>query len=182
MTGETEGPGEKPDPVPLCPPQILHGLTWTRTRAFAVRSRRLIVWAIWHGLQRHEKASWLHVTKTFLRRWLSLSYYRNSSRLIQDGSTLDVQIEVANCTFKQWYKFIKIWARKSLVFKLGPFSHAGIWCTKRLESITNGCTHIARLYVKLPTAQWWRMLLLRTEMYANRAWEVYQMALVTVTM
>jgi hypothetical protein len=37
----------KTAPVPLCPPQIPHDLTWTWTRAAAVRSRRLIAW---HGL------------------------------------------------------------------------------------------------------------------------------------
>jgi hypothetical protein len=49
---------------------------------------------------------------------------------------------------------------KSLVFKLGPFFHAGIWRKKRLVSITSGRTHIALLYVKLPTAQWWCLLIL----------------------
>jgi hypothetical protein len=38
--GKTEGPGEKPASVPLWPPQIPHGLTWARTRASTVRSRR----------------------------------------------------------------------------------------------------------------------------------------------
>jgi hypothetical protein len=33
--------GEKPVPVPLCPPQIPHGLTRARTQASAVRGRRL---------------------------------------------------------------------------------------------------------------------------------------------
>jgi hypothetical protein len=33
LTGETEELGEKPVPVPLCPPHIPHGLTWARTRA-----------------------------------------------------------------------------------------------------------------------------------------------------
>jgi hypothetical protein len=37
LTGETEELGEKPVPVPLCPPQIPHGLTRARTRASAVR-------------------------------------------------------------------------------------------------------------------------------------------------
>jgi hypothetical protein len=32
---------ENPTPVPLCPPQIQHDLTWARTRADAVGSRRL---------------------------------------------------------------------------------------------------------------------------------------------
>jgi hypothetical protein len=37
----------KPAPVPLCPPQISHDLTWDRTRAAAaVGSRRLTAWAM----------------------------------------------------------------------------------------------------------------------------------------
>jgi hypothetical protein len=36
----------KPAPVPLCPPQIPHGLTWDRTRAAAVGSQRLTAWAM----------------------------------------------------------------------------------------------------------------------------------------
>jgi hypothetical protein len=31
----------KPAPVPLCPPQIPHDLTWDRTQAAAVGSQRL---------------------------------------------------------------------------------------------------------------------------------------------
>jgi hypothetical protein len=54
--GKTEELGEKPVPVPLCPPQIPHGLTRERTRASAVRGRRLTTWAMarprsvpWHS-------------------------------------------------------------------------------------------------------------------------------------
>jgi hypothetical protein len=36
----------KPAPVPLCSPQIPHDLTWARTRAAAVGSRRLTAWAM----------------------------------------------------------------------------------------------------------------------------------------
>jgi hypothetical protein len=36
----------KTTPVPLCPPQIPHDLTWDRTRAAAVGSRRLTAWAM----------------------------------------------------------------------------------------------------------------------------------------
>jgi hypothetical protein len=36
----------KPVPVPHCPPQIPHDLTWARTRAAAVGSQRLITWAM----------------------------------------------------------------------------------------------------------------------------------------
>jgi hypothetical protein len=39
--GKTEILGEKPVPVPFCPPQIPHGLTWDRIRASAVGGRRL---------------------------------------------------------------------------------------------------------------------------------------------
>jgi hypothetical protein len=41
LTGENRQLGEKPVPGPLCPPQTPHGLTWDRTRASAVKGRRL---------------------------------------------------------------------------------------------------------------------------------------------
>jgi hypothetical protein len=44
--GKTEELGEKPVPVPLCPPQMPHGLTQDRTRASAVGGRRLTAWAM----------------------------------------------------------------------------------------------------------------------------------------
>jgi hypothetical protein len=44
--GKTEELGEKPVPVPLCPPQIPHGLTRARTRDSAVRGRRLTTWVM----------------------------------------------------------------------------------------------------------------------------------------
>jgi hypothetical protein len=44
--GKTEELREKPVPVPLCPPQIPHGLTRARTRASAVWGRRLTTWAM----------------------------------------------------------------------------------------------------------------------------------------
>jgi hypothetical protein len=46
LTRKTKELGEKPVPVPLSPPQIPHGLTWTRSRASAVRSRGLTPWAM----------------------------------------------------------------------------------------------------------------------------------------
>jgi hypothetical protein len=36
----------KPAPVPLCPPQIPHDLTWAWTRAAAMGIRRLTAWAM----------------------------------------------------------------------------------------------------------------------------------------
>jgi hypothetical protein len=44
--GKTEVLGEKPVPVPLCPPQIPQGPTRDPTRASAVRGRRLTAWAM----------------------------------------------------------------------------------------------------------------------------------------
>jgi hypothetical protein len=44
--GKTKALGEKHVPVPLCPPQIPHGLTRDRTRASAVGGRRLTTWAM----------------------------------------------------------------------------------------------------------------------------------------
>jgi hypothetical protein len=44
--GKTEELGEKPIPVPHCPPQIPHELTRARTRASAVRGQRLTTWAM----------------------------------------------------------------------------------------------------------------------------------------
>jgi hypothetical protein len=44
--GKTEELWEKLVPVPLCPRQIPHGLTWARTQASAVRGRRLTTWAM----------------------------------------------------------------------------------------------------------------------------------------
>jgi hypothetical protein len=41
-TGRGNGStGRKPIPLPHCPPQILHELTWDRTRVAAVQSQRL---------------------------------------------------------------------------------------------------------------------------------------------
>jgi hypothetical protein len=42
--GKPEVLGEKPVPLPLCPPEIPYGLTRDRTRASAVRGRRLSAW------------------------------------------------------------------------------------------------------------------------------------------
>jgi hypothetical protein len=44
--GKTEELGEKPVPLPLCPPQISSGLTRARSRASAVRGQWLTAWAM----------------------------------------------------------------------------------------------------------------------------------------
>jgi hypothetical protein len=38
LAGETEVLGENLPPVPLCPPQISHDLTWARTQPAAVEA------------------------------------------------------------------------------------------------------------------------------------------------
>jgi hypothetical protein len=43
--GKTKGFGENPVPVPFCPPQIPHGLTRDRTRAYMVRGRNVLCMA-----------------------------------------------------------------------------------------------------------------------------------------
>jgi hypothetical protein len=46
LAGETEVLGENLPPVPLCPPQIQHNLTWARTQGAALGSWRLTAWAM----------------------------------------------------------------------------------------------------------------------------------------
>jgi hypothetical protein len=41
LTGKTKEFGENPVPVPLCPPQISHGLTWDQTQASVVTGQQL---------------------------------------------------------------------------------------------------------------------------------------------
>jgi hypothetical protein len=43
--GKTDVLEEKSIPVPLCPPENSHGITWNENRNFAVRGRRLTAWA-----------------------------------------------------------------------------------------------------------------------------------------
>jgi hypothetical protein len=52
LTGETKELGEKTIPVPLCPQQILHGLT----RVSVVRSRRLP--ESWHRRRLEDNTNW----------------------------------------------------------------------------------------------------------------------------
>jgi hypothetical protein len=57
LAGETEERGEKPVPVPLYLPQIPHGLNRERTRASAVRDRRLTAWDMARPTNKVNKAS-----------------------------------------------------------------------------------------------------------------------------
>jgi hypothetical protein len=56
--GKPKYSGQKPVPVPLCPPQIPHGLTRDWTRASAVGGRRLTAWAM-------ARPQFAHITITY---------------------------------------------------------------------------------------------------------------------
>jgi hypothetical protein len=77
--GKTEELGEKPVPVPLCPPQIPHGLPRARTRASAVRGRRLTTWAITRP--RNRIYSSLDLTSTIALRILPQDSIRVRTKL-----------------------------------------------------------------------------------------------------
>jgi len=47
-TGENWYTQKKPVPLPLCPPQIPHGMAWDHTRALIVRGWQLTAWAMAH--------------------------------------------------------------------------------------------------------------------------------------
>jgi hypothetical protein len=70
----------KPAPVPLFPPQISQDLTWDRTRAAAVGSRRLTAWAMarpWLILSSLTDAFQLVVSNPSrgMHIWLRLFYF-----------------------------------------------------------------------------------------------------------
>jgi hypothetical protein len=54
----------KPAPMPLCPPQIPHDLTWAGSRAAAVGSRRVTAWAMARPWQLNESI-WICMTHQF---------------------------------------------------------------------------------------------------------------------
>jgi hypothetical protein len=60
----------KPGPVPLCTPQIPHDLTWARTRAVTVGSRRLTARAM------------ARPTKSFARVVTAVSAFAEKKKVI----------------------------------------------------------------------------------------------------
>jgi len=64
--GKPELLGDKPQPVPTCVPQILHGLDGNRNRASAVRSRRTNAWDMAQRRSTTTTSGW------FLRWWLQV--------------------------------------------------------------------------------------------------------------
>jgi hypothetical protein len=82
----------KHSPMPLCPPQIQHHLTWARTRAAAVGSRRL-----WHGLGREVKKNRY---RSFFRIYLhSCVHECNLRRNVPPP--LFAKTEFGGCWYKQ---------------------------------------------------------------------------------
>jgi hypothetical protein len=70
LTGKTEVFRKKPVPVPFCPPQIPHGLTRGRTRASAVRGRRLTAWAMARPILMCYKANGQSKASDAFRYWM----------------------------------------------------------------------------------------------------------------
>jgi hypothetical protein len=79
--GKSEELGEKPVPVPLCPPQIPHGLTRDRTRASAVGGRRLNAWAMARPSvlnifsKKKTSTSELHINHLFCIYFITIYYH-----------------------------------------------------------------------------------------------------------
>jgi hypothetical protein len=57
--GKPKYSGKKPVPLPLCPPQIPHGLSRDRTRGSAVGGRRLTAWAMARPVRVSNNHHWI---------------------------------------------------------------------------------------------------------------------------
>jgi hypothetical protein len=90
--GKTKVLGGKPVPVPLCPPQIPHGLTRDRTRASAVEGRRLTAWAMARSsplmLVRHFTLKALQRMGKLFRGWSKAGQLPRSRRYGVASATL----------------------------------------------------------------------------------------------
>jgi hypothetical protein len=98
--GKTKELGEKPVPVPLCPPKIPHGSTRARTRASAVRGQRLTAW----GMARPRRQK---LTKQNLYKVISILKVNSVSRWLVD-KRLETQCRTDSQSGiqrpHQWYK------------------------------------------------------------------------------
>jgi hypothetical protein len=87
--GKTEELGEKPVPVPLRPPEIPYRLTRARTRASAVRDRRLTIWAmarpplVFYGNSRTSWTSWKGKALAFI--FVSIDIFSLKSHCLTDN-------------------------------------------------------------------------------------------------
>jgi hypothetical protein len=73
IDGKTEEPRVKHAPVPLCSPQIPHGLTRARTQASAVRGQRLTAWPITRCRRKNLEPPSLRISCKLLTIWLHFS-------------------------------------------------------------------------------------------------------------
>jgi hypothetical protein len=109
LMGKTEEFGENPVPVPLCPPQIPHGLTWVRTWASTVGGRWLTIWAMARPSLLHWDTDFMNnkgysvatMTEPSNWPWLStviatLTTHSLSSHLIRHNMTSDVDTTSLN--------------------------------------------------------------------------------------
>jgi hypothetical protein len=67
LVGKVKVLEEKPAPMPLCPPQIPHHLTRTRTQAVAVRKQWQTAWATVPHRRISRDEPWQHVTSLYSR-------------------------------------------------------------------------------------------------------------------
>jgi hypothetical protein len=120
LTGENRQRGEKPVPVPRCPPQTPHELTRDRTRASAVRGRRLTAWAmarplsvfIWAvketfpstvGAPAIEVVHWNKNIPT--KKWL---YVRTTSEIVKHNPNCRVTTDVFRICTSQYETHVAI--------------------------------------------------------------------------
>jgi hypothetical protein len=94
---------EKTCPVPICSPQIPHGLTWARTRAAAVGNRRLTAWAM---AQLRRFTNWV-----IPARKISVKYNIRTKR----NGSVDYILVVTEVNWSRWH-------RKGNQYRLSPDS------------------------------------------------------------
>jgi hypothetical protein len=105
LTGKQKNSGEKPSPMPLCPPQIPHGLK-LRTHASSVRGRRLTAWAmarpfksVDHGEEiKTSNCISKHIKKTHVQVFLLVRQLEDPRRLKQTSVEVFWHIQKWNNT------------------------------------------------------------------------------------
>jgi hypothetical protein len=119
--GKTEVLGEKPVPVPLCPPQIPHKLTWDRTRASAVRGQRLTAWAMARPFSflLGMGGGWIYATNYY--HFVMVLYPDNPAISIEGREELGYQIHFCFTLSLQYTTACAKFHRIVRIFKLPVF-------------------------------------------------------------
>jgi hypothetical protein len=94
--GKTEVLGEKPLPVPLCPPQIPHGLTWDWSRASAVSGRWLTAWAMARPMPALVNSTLILVIQMLVKKKRFTSYWH---RVVPDWTHVIFCYSLDVCAF-----------------------------------------------------------------------------------